>query len=192
MLPVTAWKGEHWVTKNFALLVNSLVRKISLFILRTVIYTFSMVLTRRICGIVKSCLKWWPVTLFSWLKSFFFVLKVPAISLAYEKAESDIMKRQPRDPLNDKLVNERWMKHCIFDELSDFQLSVGVPAAYCWSLVKIYSILSNFRNTKTTRSSHQPIRRKEKTHENLGELKIKPKKNALSAGEGWWPSRVLF
>jgi len=32
---------------------------------------------------------------------------VPAISLAYEKAESDIMKRQPRDPKKDKLVNER-------------------------------------------------------------------------------------
>lgn len=32
---------------------------------------------------------------------------VPAISLAYEQAESDIMKRQPRDPVNDKLVNER-------------------------------------------------------------------------------------
>ena len=32
---------------------------------------------------------------------------VPAISLAYEKAEADIMKRQPRDPLHDKLVNER-------------------------------------------------------------------------------------
>merc|ERR1711962_425906 len=32
---------------------------------------------------------------------------VPAISLAYEKAESDIMKRQPRCPINDKLVNER-------------------------------------------------------------------------------------
>ncbi|KAF8774487.1 Sodium/potassium-transporting ATPase subunit like protein [Argiope bruennichi] len=32
---------------------------------------------------------------------------VPAISLAYEKAESDIMKRKPRDPQNDKLVNER-------------------------------------------------------------------------------------
>ncbi|XP_029207817.2 sodium/potassium-transporting ATPase subunit alpha-3-like [Acropora muricata] len=32
---------------------------------------------------------------------------VPAISLAYEKAESDIMKRKPRDPLRDKLVNER-------------------------------------------------------------------------------------
>uniref|UniRef100_A0A668UM00 Sodium/potassium-transporting ATPase subunit alpha n=2 Tax=Percomorphaceae TaxID=1489872 RepID=A0A668UM00_OREAU len=32
---------------------------------------------------------------------------VPAISLAYEKAESDIMKRQPRNPKTDKLVNER-------------------------------------------------------------------------------------
>jgi sodium/potassium-transporting ATPase subunit alpha len=31
----------------------------------------------------------------------------PAISLAYEEAESDIMKRKPRDPLHDKLVNER-------------------------------------------------------------------------------------
>ena len=32
---------------------------------------------------------------------------VPAISLAYESAESDIMKRLPRDPLHDKLVNDR-------------------------------------------------------------------------------------
>jgi len=32
---------------------------------------------------------------------------VPAISLAYEKAETDIMKRVPRDPVRDKLVNER-------------------------------------------------------------------------------------
>ncbi|XP_006802879.1 sodium/potassium-transporting ATPase subunit alpha-3b isoform X1 [Neolamprologus brichardi] len=32
---------------------------------------------------------------------------VPAISLAYEAAESDIMKRQPRNPSRDKLVNER-------------------------------------------------------------------------------------
>ncbi|CAH8625032.1 unnamed protein product [Heterobilharzia americana] len=32
---------------------------------------------------------------------------VPAISLAYEEAESDIMKRMPRDPLHDRLVNER-------------------------------------------------------------------------------------
>jgi len=32
---------------------------------------------------------------------------VPAISLAYEEAESDIMKRMPRDPYKDKLVNQR-------------------------------------------------------------------------------------
>jgi len=31
----------------------------------------------------------------------------PAISLAYEKAESDIMTRLPRDPIKDRLVNER-------------------------------------------------------------------------------------
>merc|ERR1719193_1923906 len=32
---------------------------------------------------------------------------VPAISMAYEGPESDIMKRKPRDPIKDKLVNER-------------------------------------------------------------------------------------
>ncbi|XP_043928878.1 sodium/potassium-transporting ATPase subunit alpha-1-like [Protopterus annectens] len=32
---------------------------------------------------------------------------IPAISLAYEQAESDIMKRQPRDSKADRLVNER-------------------------------------------------------------------------------------
>merc|ERR1712001_91155 len=32
---------------------------------------------------------------------------VPAISMAYEQAESDIMKRPPRDPFTDKLVNRR-------------------------------------------------------------------------------------
>ena len=32
---------------------------------------------------------------------------LPAISMAYEEAESDIMKRQPRNPFTDKLVNER-------------------------------------------------------------------------------------
>ena len=36
-----------------------------------------------------------------------FFLQLPAISLAYEQAESDIMKRQPRDPVRDRLVNER-------------------------------------------------------------------------------------
>jgi len=31
---------------------------------------------------------------------------VPAISMAYEGPESDIMKRQPRNPFTDKLVSE--------------------------------------------------------------------------------------
>lgn len=36
-----------------------------------------------------------------------YYVKVPAISLAYEAPESDIMKRQPRDPYRDNLVNRR-------------------------------------------------------------------------------------
>ncbi|XP_063842469.1 sodium/potassium-transporting ATPase subunit alpha-like isoform X2 [Scylla paramamosain] len=32
---------------------------------------------------------------------------MPAISLAYEEAESDVMKQQPRDPCQDRLVNSR-------------------------------------------------------------------------------------
>uniref|UniRef100_A0A665VTK4 Sodium/potassium-transporting ATPase subunit alpha n=1 Tax=Echeneis naucrates TaxID=173247 RepID=A0A665VTK4_ECHNA len=40
---------------------------------------------------------------------------VPAISLAYEAAESDIMKRQPRNPLRDKLVNERLISICFVE-----------------------------------------------------------------------------
>ena len=32
---------------------------------------------------------------------------IPAISMAYEEAEADIMKRIPRNPYTDKLVNER-------------------------------------------------------------------------------------
>ena len=32
---------------------------------------------------------------------------VPSISLAYEGPENDIMERKPRDPIRDKLVNER-------------------------------------------------------------------------------------
>ena len=35
------------------------------------------------------------------------ILQVPAISLAYEAAESDIMKRAPRNSKTDKLVNHR-------------------------------------------------------------------------------------
>lgn len=43
-----------------------------------------------------------------------FYTQVPAISLAYEHAEADIMKRPPRDPFNDKLVNQRCCEQTIF------------------------------------------------------------------------------
>ena len=50
-------------------------------------------------------------------------LQVPAISLAYEQAESDIMKRQPRNPQTDKLVNERLisMAYGQIGEQADFK-----------------------------------------------------------------------
>jgi sodium/potassium-transporting ATPase subunit alpha len=35
---------------------------------------------------------------------------IPSISLGYEKAESDIMKRPPRNPQTEKLVNWKVQK----------------------------------------------------------------------------------
>ncbi|XP_014681144.1 PREDICTED: sodium/potassium-transporting ATPase subunit alpha-B-like [Priapulus caudatus] len=49
---------------------------------------------------------------------------VPAISLAYEEAESDIMKRQPRDPVHDKLVNERLIS-IAYGQIGMMQASAG-------------------------------------------------------------------
>jgi len=49
---------------------------------------------------------------------------VPAISLAYEKAESDIMKRQPRNPQTDKLVNERLIS-VAYGQIGMIQASAG-------------------------------------------------------------------
>ncbi|XP_064470594.1 sodium/potassium-transporting ATPase subunit alpha-B-like [Ornithodoros turicata] len=49
---------------------------------------------------------------------------VPAISLAYEQAESDIMKRQPRDPIHDKLVNERLISMS-YGQIGMMQASAG-------------------------------------------------------------------
>ena len=36
---------------------------------------------------------------------------IPAIALAYEKAESDIMRRPPRNPFTDKLIGEQLLSH---------------------------------------------------------------------------------
>ena len=49
---------------------------------------------------------------------------VPAISLAYEKAESDIMKRKPRDPTRDKLVNQRLISMA-YGQIGFIQASAG-------------------------------------------------------------------
>ncbi|KAF8370771.1 hypothetical protein PRIPAC_77200, partial [Pristionchus pacificus] len=55
---------------------------------------------------------------------------VPAISLAYEEAESDIMKRKPRDPLHDKLVNERLIS-LAYGQIGMIQASAGF-FTYFW------------------------------------------------------------
>lgn len=49
---------------------------------------------------------------------------VPAISLAYEKAETDIMKRRPRDPFRDKLVNNRLIS-LSYGQIGMMQASAG-------------------------------------------------------------------
>ncbi|KAG8182327.1 hypothetical protein JTE90_004094 [Oedothorax gibbosus] len=54
---------------------------------------------------------------------------VPAISLAYEQSESDIMKRRPRDPKHDKLVNERLIS-VSYGQIGMMQASAGFFAYF--------------------------------------------------------------
>merc|ERR1711990_947083 len=49
---------------------------------------------------------------------------VPAISMAYEQAESDIMERPPRNPFTDKLVNERLISMA-YGQIGMIQASAG-------------------------------------------------------------------
>merc|ERR1711962_696558 len=49
---------------------------------------------------------------------------VPAISMAYELAEADIMKRPPRNPFTDKLVNERLISMA-YGQIRMIQASAG-------------------------------------------------------------------
>ena len=49
---------------------------------------------------------------------------VPAISMAYEEAETDIMKRQPRNPFTDRLVNERLISMA-YGQIGMIQASAG-------------------------------------------------------------------
>jgi sodium/potassium-transporting ATPase subunit alpha len=54
---------------------------------------------------------------------------VPAISLAYEQAESDIMKRQPRDPYRDNLVNARLISMA-YGQIGMMQAAAGFFAYF--------------------------------------------------------------
>ena len=54
---------------------------------------------------------------------------VPAISLAYEKAENDIMKRKPRDPINDKLVNGKLISMA-YGQIGMIQAAAGFFAYF--------------------------------------------------------------
>merc|ERR1712179_500266 len=56
---------------------------------------------------------------------------VPAISMAYEEAESDIMKRQPRDPKGDKLVNQRLISMA-YGQIGMMQASAGF---FCYFVI---------------------------------------------------------
>ncbi|RWS30578.1 Na+/K+ ATPase alpha subunit-like protein [Leptotrombidium deliense] len=49
---------------------------------------------------------------------------LPAISLAYENAESDIMKRKPRNPKTDKLVNQRLIS-LVYGQIGMIQAAGG-------------------------------------------------------------------
>ena len=49
---------------------------------------------------------------------------IPAISLAYEQAETDIMKRRPRDPKHDRLVNERLISMA-YGQIGPIQAGAG-------------------------------------------------------------------
>ena len=83
---------------------------------------------------------------------------VPAISMAYEEAESDIMKRQPRNPFTDKLVNERLISMA-YGQIGMIQASAGrAGAKKNW--VKIFnqaslSIWSSSQKTDSDQASYQ-------------------------------------
>ncbi|CAF4624244.1 unnamed protein product, partial [Rotaria sp. Silwood2] len=50
---------------------------------------------------------------------------IPAISLAYEKGENDIMKRRPRDPKHDRLVNQRYLISMAYGQIGLIQAGAG-------------------------------------------------------------------
>lgn len=76
---------------------------------------------------------------------------VPAISLAYEQAESDIMKRLPRDSKRDKLVNERLIS-LSYGQIGIIQASAGffsyfvIMAEHGFTGWKLFGLRSDWDN----------------------------------------------
>lgn len=76
-------------------------------------------------------------------------MQVPAISLAYEEAESDIMKRPPRDPQNDKLVNDRcsfvlfYYFFVLFTSPTNIVVRFFCLLFFCCPLGKIYKAVTS-------------------------------------------------
>lgn len=66
----------------------------------------------------------------------------PAISLAYESAESNIMERKPRNPIRDRLVSPNLLFYSYIT--SGFIITVGCMAAYTFSYAQNGVFLSDF------------------------------------------------
>jgi sodium/potassium-transporting ATPase subunit alpha len=66
----------------------------------------------------------------------------PAISLAYEKAETDIMERKPRDPVRDRLVSPPLLFYSYVT--SGTLISATCFAAYAWMYYQHNILLSDF------------------------------------------------
>lgn len=77
-------------------------------------------------------------------------MQVPAISLAYEEAESDIMKRPPRDPQNDKLVNDRCsFLFLLFSVLFLSRPTTNIVARFCGVFCFVFGfVLSGLYTTQ--------------------------------------------
>jgi magnesium-transporting ATPase (P-type) len=58
---------------------------------------------------------------------------IPAISLAYEKPESNIMERPPRDPKRDKLVNNRLI-NMAYGQIGMIQVNVNIHKTVAYML----------------------------------------------------------
>lgn len=74
---------------------------------------------------------------------------MPAISLAYEAPESDIMKRQPRDPRKDNLVNHRFVLWLFFSP----KIKIRCVCFKCDDLlISLLRVLKSIFTIEATRS----------------------------------------